>query len=355
MTKKIATLVLVPFFLAACQLTIKTKPTPNGGVFKSVDGGQNWVSKSAVPTVTGQPQLLNVYNVNFLQMDPTDNRTIYASFREKGLYVTYNSAESWLPLMVGQGEIIDLVIDPEAVCTLYAATVKNVLKSNDCGRRWRTVFLEKRRESVIRDLAIDNNNPSVLYIGLSTAEKGEVFYSDDYGNSWQVLKSDLKNWAGVRRIYVNPKNTDIIYLALNNGFWRTADRGKTWENLSPYFKEAELKGGNLVVDLEFLPEEDDAFIIASKYGLIKAEDGGKKLQAYVLLQQPGKGNLLDLSISPKNTDIIYYTTFNGIYKTVDGGDSWITLKVPSSRRMKALLVDPNDPNVLYLGVWNPPK
>jgi len=350
--KRLVLLIIVPFFLAACQLTVKTKPTPNGGVFKSVDGGVSWVNKSAVPTISGAPQMLNIYNVNFLEMDPTDNRTVYASFREKGLYVSYNGAESWYPLIAGQGEIIDLVIDPQMVCTLYAATVKNVMKSNDCGRRWRTVFLEKRRESVLNKLAIDYYNPARIYVGLTTHDQGEIFYSDDYGESWQVLKNDF-NGGRMQGIFINPKNTNIIYLALGNSFWRSADKGKSWEDLSNNFRESSLPAGQIVKDLEFLPELEDGFVLASRYGLIRSEDGGKTLQAYVLLQQPGKGNIVDLAINPQNSDEMYYATFNGLYKTTDGGDSWITLEAPSSRQMKSLVLDPQNPNVLYLGVWLP--
>jgi hypothetical protein len=55
-------------------------------------------------------------------------------------------------------------------------------------------------------------------------------------------------------------------------------------------------------------------------------------------------------ISPKNVEEIYYATNTTFYRTSDGGKNWTTRKLPTSRAGWRLIVDPEDTNVIYMGV-----
>ncbi|MBI5207290.1 MAG: PKD domain-containing protein [Candidatus Firestonebacteria bacterium] len=66
--------------------------------------------------------------------------------------------------------------------------------------------------------------------------------------------------------------------------------------------------------------------------------------------------------NPQNPDIIYIATSGGIYKTTNGGMDWALQRTgfPSivqysySAPVSTLIMDPNDPNILYAGIgkWN---
>ncbi len=89
--------------------------------------------------------------------------------------------------------------------------------------------------------------------------------------------------------------------------------------------------------------------MASKYGLLRTRDGGKNWQAINLLTPPGSVDIFSLAINPQNGNEIYYGTSSTFYKTVNGGEKWITKRLPTTRATSFLLVDFKNPNVIYLG------
>ena len=69
-----------------------------------------------------------------------------------------------------------------------------------------------------------------------------------------------------------------------------------------------------------------------------------------LITPPGTVDIYSLAVNPKNGQEMFYGTDVTLYKTIDGGKSWITKKMPSSRAASALLINPDDPNIMYMGV-----
>jgi len=349
--KKSFFLLILPLLLAGCGLQLKNEPVANGGMWTSIDQAVTWALTSRIATISDTPDSLSTSNVNFIKLDPVVNSTLYASTRERGLFVSWDGGKSWRQVLGDKGEIIDLAIDNKNSCILYAATAKNVYLSTDCGRRWESTFSEKRSDAQIRAITIDVYETNNIILGLQVGGNGEVIWSQDSGASWQVLKGNFR--SPVHGVYLNPKDTRLIYVALDRGLWRTYDKGVTWEELTNKFREIELVGGEIVVDLVFLPEYENGFLTATKYGLLLSENGGDDWQAYILLQQPNKIDIQSLAVNPENSDEIYYGTKNGLYKTVDGGNNWVTINPPSPRWVKSLVIDPSSTNTLYLGAWSP--
>jgi photosystem II stability/assembly factor-like uncharacterized protein len=352
-TTKIIIILFTPFLLSGCFLQVKTKAEPNGGIYRTMDSGKNWENKSALLKTGDQVGSISGLNVEFIKRDLTDRLTLFASTREQGLFVSWDGAESWRSILADKGVIINVAVDSKSPCVIYAATSKDVYKTNDCGRRWQSIFYEKRNDAKLTELVIDNSDPMNLFLGTSVAGKGEIIWSQDSGVSWQVLKGNFK--SSVQGIYINPKNTRIIYTALKKGLYRSPDKGVTWENLSEHLEELKLSKGNEVIDLLFLPNLEDGILTVSKYGILRSENSGIDWQAYILLQQPNTINIFSLAINQKDVNEIYYGTDKGIYRTVDGGANWMTLKSPTGRFIKSIVIDPEFTNLLYLAAWMPPK
>lgn len=352
-TTKIIIILFIPLLLSGCMLQVKTKAEPDGGIYRTIDSAMNWENKSALLKTGDQVGSISGLNVEFVKQDMTDRLTLFASTREQGLFVSWDGAESWRSILADKGVIIGVAVDSQSPCVIYAATAKDVYKTNDCGRRWQSIFYEKRNDAQLTELVIDNTDPKNLFLGTSVAGKGEIVWSQDNGLSWQVLKGNFK--SPVEGIYINPKNTRIIYAALKKGFYRSPDKGVTWEDLSKRLEELKLKSGDEVTDLSFLPNLEDGILTVSKYGMLRSENSGIDWQAYILLQQPNTINILSLVVNQKDVNEIYYGTDKGIYRTVDGGANWITLKSPTGRFVKSMIMDPEFTNQLYLGAWTPPK
>lgn len=345
--------ILLPFLLSACGLQVKTKSEPDGGVYRTVDSAANWENHSAVVHTGDQAASFNGTNVEFLYMDPSDRNTIFASTREQGLLITWDGAASWRKLLTDKGLIVGVGVNSSSPCIIYAATAKDVFKTIDCGRNWQSVFYEKRDKATINTLVMDSEDPTKIFLGIGIDNKGEVVWSQDEGMSWQVIKANFT--SPVTKLFINPKNSRIIYAALKKGFHRSPDKGVTWEDLTPRFKELDLKNADEVYNLSFLPGLEDGFITVSKYGLLRSDNSGVDWQAYILLQQPNSVTIRSFVLNHNNTDEMYYGTDKGLYRTVDGGSNWITLAPPTGRSVNSLLMDPEFANVVYLGAWSPAK
>jgi hypothetical protein len=94
---------------------------PDGGVFKSTDGGDTWARSSlGLPVIT---------KFEALAMAPSDPSVLYASFESAFdllVYKTVDSGASWTPANNGlltNASVEDLAIDPTDPLTLYAGTV----------------------------------------------------------------------------------------------------------------------------------------------------------------------------------------------------------------------------------------
>src|SRR5206468_704224 len=110
------------------------------GIFKSTDGGQNWIAANGGLGTTSQ--------VNALAIDPASSTTLYAA-TQAGLFKTINGAASWTPIDLGVSGLSarGITIDPTSHRTLYAGVDdlvgdvnSGVLKSTDGGATWTRIY-----------------------------------------------------------------------------------------------------------------------------------------------------------------------------------------------------------------------
>ena len=316
----------------------------DGGIWKSADKGEGWVQKSLISTTAPQKRSIGATSISAITMDPQDHNALYIGTTENGLFYTLDGGESWVQAKtLASGRVPSVVVDPKNKCVIYAASGNKVLKSSDCARSWQTVYFETRTDKPITVLSIDAKEGRAIFAGTVS---GDLLLSTDAGNFWTSVnrfKSEVKN------ILVAPYDPKIIYVGTkSSGVWRSVDAGASWEDLSGGFKQfsGAFEYRDLVLDLS-APE---VLLYASQFGLLRTIDGGKSWNKLDLLTPPGAATIYSVAVNPKDGNEIYYGTATTFYHTTDGGKTWRTSKLPSSRAATALLVDPTAPNVLYLGV-----
>jgi photosystem II stability/assembly factor-like uncharacterized protein len=172
------------------------------GVFKSTDGGQNWMRKSdGLPEkapltwrmAIGSEGTLYVVTVR----RSSDGK--YGNDQDGWLFRSRNGAESWerVPLPEGVNGPMGITVDPRDPSRLYLST-------------W------ARYKLYATELPPD----------------GGVYMSTDGGQHWQNVVN------GSRRIYdvtVDPRNSDLVYAAgFEPSAWRSTDRGKTWSRIGGF-------------------------------------------------------------------------------------------------------------------------
>lgn len=169
------------------------------GIFRSDDGGRQWREASGG---------LGIRHVRWLAFHPAVSDLEFAGTEPAGIFVSRDGGENWRERPevaklrhVGQWY---LPYSPEAGCVrgfavhgsrLYAAVeVGGVLVSDDNGETWRLAEGSSGRGS------------------LSAPPR------------WQIA-------SDVHSIEVHPSSPDLVFAPTNDGLYRSADGGKTWERL----------------------------------------------------------------------------------------------------------------------------
>ncbi len=164
---------------------------------------------------------------------------------------------------------------------------------------------------------------------------------------------------------VRPKGENYtIYVAgASGGIWKTVNEGVTWE---PVFEHGMSTAfGDLALDPQnqnvIWAGTGEANIFRSSNagaGIYLSQDGGDNWEHMGLTNTNTISRIL---VHPTNSNIVYVAaggnewtpdSERGVYKTTDGGRNWEKiLFVDEMTGANDLVMDPNNPDVLYASMW----
>lgn len=187
-------------------------------------------------------------------------------------------------------------------------------------------------------------------------EKSQNFASQADESDWQSLGPiDFEitgSWSAgqgrVNVVAVDPSNEDIFYIGSPaGGVWKTTDAGATWEPLSDFLPQIGVSA--IAVDpndsnIVYIGTGDDDGFDTPGVGILKSTDGGQNWVFTGLNESNAPLNVTEIYIHPTNTQIVWASTFNGLFKSTNGGDTWSSELGGNIRDLK---VKPGDPNTLY--------
>lgn len=344
-------IVSLAFATSGC-LSVKTGGNTNGsdgGFFKSTDQGAHWVQQSAVLATGGALRGFSNVDAISLTMDPGDDKAIYFGSLENGLFYTYDQGESWQVVKsLGQVSVTDVAVDPKNKCVIYAAIGNKIFKSEDCSRTWSQIYFDNNQRVFITDISIDHYDSNIIYAGI---DRGEIIQSRNAGEGW---KTAYRSEGSIKKIEIDPTDSRTVYAATDKkGLFKSSDQGETWTRLdefSSFLKENKI--GAEIMDMSLVPAEKNVVFVATFYGLLKSPDGGATWERIELIPPEKQAKINKLAVNPGNSKEIYYVTNTTFYRSIDGGESWATIQLPSTRAGWELLLDPQDSNLVYLGVRN---
>lgn len=331
----------------------QVQTTGPAGMFVTTDRGESWKQISVMPDVPETEGLSGV-SVYRIFEDPSDPKTMYWASREHGLFYSYTDGTKWQQAEgpLATGFIYSVAVDPENKCTVYASNGRFVYKTTDCNRNWSEVYRETRSDVIISSLDINPFSPHQVYLAETN---GDLFQSGDFGQSWNLVH---RFKGRLEKIEADRFQDNVLYIATRDrGLGRSDDGGKTWiplaEKMEAFSKADEYR--------RFFTHPTKAGMIywISTYGILVSEDRGNTWKSMTLLTAPGSVQIYGFAINPKDPNQIYYTaTTNGrstFYRTVDGGQNWITKKLPSGQIPTAVRVHPVNGDWIYVGFTIPPK
>ncbi len=218
------------------------------------------------------------------------------------------------------------------------------------------------------------SQPSVFYMG---AAGGGVWKTTDYGRNWVNVSDGYFETGSIGAIQVANSDPNIIYVGtgsdgirsnviVGRGVYKSEDAGKTWKFLG-------LRNVGQIGAVEIHPDNPYiAFVAAignvfgpnAERGVYRTLDGGETWEKVLFLSE--KTGAVDIELCPDNPDEIYAAMWHcerkpwtiisgadegGIFKSFDGGTTWINLTagLPQDLIGKSdLAVSPGNPNRIYV-------
>ena len=266
------------------------------GVYKSLDAGNTW--KFSGLKETGQIGAVEVHPENADVLFVAAIGQAFQPNKERGVYRSVDGGENWKQVLYLSDTIgaVDVEFAPDNPSTIYATMWRaerkpwtiisgghqagGIYKSTDGGDNW-TKLNNGLPQGLIGkiDLGVSPADPNKLYALVEAPEKeGGLYVSDNRGETFTQV-SDNKGLVNRPFYYcnvdVNPQNANSIYVMAMR-YYHSVDGGKTWTTLRPPH------GDNH--DMWINPKDSLLFIESNDGGANVTTNGGKTWSS--ILNQP---------------------------------------------------------------------
>lgn len=344
--------------------------TPTGGLYKSNDGGGNWVASNknlgsngvwgigvdpVTPNIVYIATSTGIYKSNdnglnwravnaglsgvsmrLITLDPQVPTTLYAGGTE--LYKSSNGGMVWNRVGPANLDLRTVVVDPSDSNIVYAGAFSGVHKSVDGGIQWQTVNSGMDPINLnVTDLIINPISPVIMYVSIWT---GGVFKTTDAAASWTRVSTATMN-TNIYSLALNPSNPSTVYIGGVN-IYKSSNAGTSWENVRAGVGAGYAKA--TAVD----PQNGAVYVgtISRRHGMIKSENDGL---SWVSINS-GFSNvgINTFAVDPANASIVYAGSDNmGLYKSTDAGANWVLLGGMLTYGVNAIVIDPQNSAFVY--------
>lgn len=233
-------------------------------VYRSEDGGSNWVSLGHAPCHPDGVHEPGVRSIWYLAAHPSDPNVLYAGIDPAGLFVSHDRGETWAP-MLGLNEhptrvrweparggfsIHSVYLDPTRPQRMYAAvSAGGVYRTEDGGETWAPVNRGVRAENLPERYPATGHNVHRLIMHPARPERlyrqcyNGTYRSDDGANSWIEITEGLPSDFGYA-IAIDPHDPDTVFQIPEESshmrttvdgklrVYRSRDAGHEWEPLT---------------------------------------------------------------------------------------------------------------------------
>lgn len=341
--------------------------TYGAGVFKSTDAGRTW-------TFVGLP---NSGHIGRIVIDPKNPDIVYVAaagdlFKphpERGLFKTMDGGRNWVntkPIDEDTG-FIDVAMDPSNPLVLLAASYQRrrtawgfngggpgsaLWKTVDGAKTWKRVEgggLPAYGQWGRTGLAFSRSRPNVVYAliepgpsspgagadrGLDPTRNG-VWRSEDKGTTWTLVSNENGRAMYFSQIRVDPRDPNVVF-TMQRSLYRSTDGGRTFRALSEGIL-GRLQDPRDVPTIVQPPDRD-------------AADG----------LPPSHPDHHAMWIDPANSRHILLGHDGGVDFSFDGGETWQLQNNMPMGQFYEVAVDMRQPYRVYgglqdNGVWGGPS
>ena len=318
--------------------------------FVAAASGGVWKTENHGTTFTPIFDNYGSFSTSCVEFAPSNPNTIWVGTGENnnqrsvaygdGVYKSVDGGKSFKNMGLKKSEHIgNIIIHPNDENTIWVAAYgpvwsaggeRGVYKSIDGGTTWKQT-LDISENTGVAEIAIDPNNPNVLYASAHQRRRREWTYigggpesglykSTDGGVTWKEINSGLPQGdMGRIGIAVSPANSDYVFAIVEGrygkgGFYRSTNRGESWDKMSGYSTS-----GNYYQEIICDPYDVDK-VFSMNTWLHHTEDGGRNFKATGEDKKHVDNHCI--WINPKNTDHWIVGCDGGIYETFNHAKDW---------------------------------
>ena len=273
------------------EVTVRGNVSSGDGMWKTVNAGKTWEHIG----------LTNSRHIPRVQIHPKNSDIVFAAVlgdlykptSERGVYKSIDGGENWKKVLFSNENAgaVDLIIDPTNPRILYASTwnVRRtpyslssggegsaLWKSTDEGETWTNISTNEGLPKGIwgiSGITVSPVNSDVIW-ALIENEKGGIYKSEDAGKTWKLINDERKlrqrAWY-YTRIYADTQDENIVYV-LNVQYHQSKDGGETFKTYNAPHGDHH--------DLWISPEDNQRMIIADDGGAQISFDAGENWSTY---------------------------------------------------------------------------
>jgi len=274
------------------EKTVRGNVSSGDGIWKTENAGKTWKhvglkNSRHIPRMRIHPKNADIVFAGVMG-------DLYKPTQERGVYKSVDGGENWKRVLFSDENsgVVDLIIDPNNARILYATTwdVRRtpyslssggkgsaLWKSVDQGETWTNISTNKGLPSGIWGIAGVTVSPinSDIVWALIENEKGGIYKSTDAGKTFKLINSERKlrqrAWY-YTRIYADTQDENILYV-LNVRYHKSTDGGKTYKTYNAPHGDHH--------DLWIAPEDNQRMIIGDDGGAQISFDAGDNWSTYM--------------------------------------------------------------------------
>jgi photosystem II stability/assembly factor-like uncharacterized protein len=329
-----------------------------GGLWKTVDGGATWT-----PVTDGQ---VHSSSVGAVAVSETNPDIVWIGMGEQcirgniqpgdGVYKSIDAGKTWTHVGFEHSDAISRIrVHPTNPDVVFVADFgrygepseeRGLFKTTDGGKTWRKVLYRDNKTGAV-DIAIDRNNPNVMFAALWEAYRVEysmssggpgsgLFKSTDGGEHWTDITRNPGLPAGIDGkigVAISGADSNRVYTILENqngGLFSSDDAGATWKpvNDGRNLRQRAFYYTHVTAD----PKDKDT-VWVQNVGTFWSRDGGKTMVSYA------GGDSHDLWVDPDDNNHIIHSNDSGTAVTFNGqaaARTWTARDYPTGQFYHAI-------------------
>ncbi len=361
----------------------------SGGIWKSTNGGINWTD------ISGE---LNRITFGSIEIDKNNPDVLYAGTGESTWYINYNiyngdglykstdAGGHWIKItndFGAQTHFSDIAVSPHNSNIIMAALAVSYLNPYPNQGIWRSTNAGVNWTRVLDitgafDIAFNPVDPNLVYAATGNKQpQGGFLISTNGGVNFFQSNSGLPPYTSMGRLQfdISQSNPSILYLlvhdippvsgGMSTCVYKSINGGSSWFQISSGVNIAGTYDGTTAFDqgdydlcISVNPANPDKVftgnvemcrtINGSDFSFVRKPDGpsggATALDCYTHL------DIHIIKFAPSNPSIVYAGCDGGIYKSVNGGQTFSHFNNGiNSMQMYTVASHPSNPDIIYGG------